>query len=119
MGPFESNDGQLGIKKLFEGRLMVTTVSHGQVDKKCGVFGLWHLCFLRGGPRSLNQVEDRWLSECQGQNSSFSVFERARASRAREFEATAGNALLLLLQSSPPFLLGLILALGLISETAT
>ena len=95
---------------------MVTTVSHGQVDKKCGVFGLWHLwlggsarsCFLRGGPRSLNQVEDRWLSECQGQNSSFSVFERARASRAREFEATAGNALLLLLQSSPPFLLGLI-----------
>ena len=52
--------------------------------------------------------EDRWLSECQGQNSSFSVFERARASRAREFEATAGNALLLLLQSSPPFLLGLI-----------
>ena len=52
--PFSSAATRLGaiaIKKLFEGWLMVITVSHGQVDKKCGVFALWHLCFLRGGPR--------------------------------------------------------------------
>ena len=96
----------MGIKKLFEGRLMVITVSHGQVDNKCGVFGLWHLCVFSEVVREFIKSggEDRWLSECQGQNSSFSVSE---SKISRGFKQQRETPRLLLLLPTASFLSGL------------